>query len=121
MARLPYTLRQKWRVVADGITEENGREVTIADIANFEFKRIPYLEIYVTNPESKVFTRLGDRQTEKRLLSLPKSMIWMFLSSLETSEIQRGVPALVASYAKPLTGHCNEKFPEKEVSVRDII
>ena len=33
--RLPYGLRQKWRDVADNITENQGREITIGDLSNF--------------------------------------------------------------------------------------
>ena len=39
VARPQNNLRQKWRVVADDIMEENGREVTIAHIANFVEKK----------------------------------------------------------------------------------
>ena len=35
VARLPFNLRQKWRDVADDITERKAREVTFADIASF--------------------------------------------------------------------------------------
>ena len=33
--RLPFGLRQKWRDVADNITEAQGREITIEDLSNF--------------------------------------------------------------------------------------
>ena len=33
--RLPFGLRQKWRDVADNITETQNREITIADLSNF--------------------------------------------------------------------------------------
>ena len=32
---LPFGLRQKWRDVADNITETQSREITIADLSNF--------------------------------------------------------------------------------------
>ena len=35
VSRLPYGLRQKWRDVADNITENQGREITIGDLSNF--------------------------------------------------------------------------------------
>ena len=39
VARLPFSLRQKWRKVADEITVGKAREVTIADIANLVEKK----------------------------------------------------------------------------------
>ena len=35
VTRLPFNLRQKWRDVADDITERKAREVTFADVASF--------------------------------------------------------------------------------------
>ena len=35
VSRLPYGLRQKWRDVADNVTENQGREVTIEDLSDF--------------------------------------------------------------------------------------
>ena len=35
VGRLPFGLRQKWRDVADNITENLGREITIGDLSNF--------------------------------------------------------------------------------------
>ena len=35
VSRLPYGLRQKWRDVADNITENQEREITIGDLSNF--------------------------------------------------------------------------------------
>lgn len=37
--KLPYGLRQRWRDVADHITEEQNREITIQDITNFIDKK----------------------------------------------------------------------------------
>ena len=37
--KLPFGLRQKWRDVADHITEEQNREVTIQDVTNFIDKK----------------------------------------------------------------------------------
>ena len=39
VARLPFSLRQKWCEVADEIMEEKAREVTIADIVDFVQKK----------------------------------------------------------------------------------
>lgn len=36
--RLPFALRRQWRDVADNITEKDGREIAIDDIANFVVK-----------------------------------------------------------------------------------
>ena len=35
VSRLPYGLRKKWRDVADNVTENQGREVTIEDLSAF--------------------------------------------------------------------------------------
>ena len=35
VSRLPFNLRQKWRDVADAITERQEREVTVSDVASF--------------------------------------------------------------------------------------
>ena len=58
VARLPFSLRQKWREVADEITEAKAREVTIADIADFVEKKArilthPIFGDIISEPKSK--------------------------------------------------------------------
>ena len=58
VARLPFSLRQKWREVADEITEAEAREVTIVDIADFVEKKArilthPIFGDIISEPKSK--------------------------------------------------------------------
>ena len=39
VARLPYDTRKKWRITADYITEEEGREITFRDIVRYVEKQ----------------------------------------------------------------------------------
>ena len=72
VARLPFSLRQKWREVADEITEAKAREVTIADIADFVEKKArilmhPIFGDIISEPKSK--SVLDGKRPGKRRLS----------------------------------------------------
>ena len=74
MARLPFSVRQKWRKVADEITEAKAREVTIADIADFVEKKAhilthPIFGDIISKPKSKSVID-GKRPANRRLSSL---------------------------------------------------
>ena len=73
VARLPFSLRQKWREVADEITEAKAREVTIADIADFVEKKArilthPIFGDIISEPKSKSVLE-GRRPANRRLSS----------------------------------------------------
>lgn len=73
VARLPFSLRQKWREVADEITEAKAREVTIADIADFVEKKArilthPIFGDIISEPKSKSVLD-GKRPSCRRLSS----------------------------------------------------
>ena len=73
VARLPFSLRQKWREVADEITEAKAREVTIADIADFVEKKArilthPIFGDIISEPKSKSVLD-GKRLSCRRLSS----------------------------------------------------
>jgi len=73
VARLPFSLRQKWREVADEITESKAREVTIPDIADFVEKKArvlthPIFGDIISEPKSKSVLD-GKRPVNRRLSS----------------------------------------------------
>ncbi len=73
VARLPFSLRQKWREVADETTEAKAREVTIADIADFLEKKArilthPIFGDIISEPKSKSVLD-GKRPAANRRLS----------------------------------------------------
>ena len=73
VARLPFSLRQKWREVADEKTEAKAREVTIADIADFVEKKArilthPIFGDIISEPKSKSVLE-GRRSANRRLSS----------------------------------------------------
>ena len=72
VARLPFSLRQKWREVADEITEAKAREVTIGDIADFVERkaRIPTHPIFGDIiSELKIKSVLDEKRPANRRLS----------------------------------------------------
>ena len=73
VARLPFSLRQKWREVADEITGAKAREVRIADIADFVEKKAcvlihPIFGDIISEPKSKSVLD-GKRPANRRLSS----------------------------------------------------
>ncbi|XP_020609698.1 uncharacterized protein LOC110048246 [Orbicella faveolata] len=65
VSRLPVNLRQKWRDVADTITERKEREVTISDVARFEEEKPRVLTHPIFGDISSELEGKGSLETRK--------------------------------------------------------
>ena len=69
ISRLPYSMRQKWRDVADDIMSNEKREITFEDIASFEEVKarillIPFLTRSTMSQETSLFQILKDFEVD---------------------------------------------------------
>ena len=69
ISRLPYSMRQKWRDVADDIMSNEKREITFEDIASFEEVKarillIPFFTRSTMSQETSLFLILKDLEVD---------------------------------------------------------
>ena len=125
--RLPLNLRQKWRDVADTVTERQEREVTFSDVAGFveEKARVlthPLFGDISREPKGKV--GLDTRKSTNRRMSSFAADAYNPDHTGEDVSEEIPVPRssrnrLCARYANLLTGYLNVIISEQEESAKD--
>ena len=125
--RLPLNLRQKWRDVADTVTERQEREVTFSDVGGFVEEKARVLTHPIFGDISSQPKGKGGLDTRKSTNRRVSSFAADAHNPDHTGEdVSEEIPVrrssrnrLCARYANLLTGYLNVMISEQEESAKD--